>query len=76
MFGDMSPLCNGPAAIYHSLSSLKGRLDLDEHKEYEDDLVWAPHTHEFGFFSLQGEIMQQHIVSTPLREFESAFFLH
>lgn len=39
MFGDMSPLCNGPAAIYHSLSSLKGRLDLDEHKEYEDDLV-------------------------------------
>ena len=38
MFGDMSPLCNGPPVIYHSLPSLQRRLDLDENKEYENDL--------------------------------------
>lgn len=77
MFGDMSPLCNGPSVIYHSLPSLQRRLDLDERKEYEDDLVWGIKDFFFFFFSGRDNAIQpvQHTNTfwTPLCEFESAF---
>lgn len=79
MFGDMSPLCNGPSVIYHPLPSLQRRLDWDEHKEYEDDLVWARDTSKIPFFFFSGRdnaiqlVRHSNMFWTPLCEFESAF---